>query len=311
MATGKRYFWIKLRDSFMTSDTVDFLMSQKDGANYVVLYQMLCLKTINTGGRLSRKIGECLIPYDVEKIQRDCKWFSSDTVRVALNLYKALGLIYEDLDGTMVLADHESMVGSETDYAEKNRRIRARQQAALPEGGHNVSDDVSPNVPTDIDIRDKRLESRDKRSDTDNRGIPDTTIETDNHEIEGKIASCAEPPDSGRSTQKKKQENPTPSEFNIMLQDGSFYNVPLENIEYYKKLYPGVDIEQQLRNMEGWSRDAGNNRKTRGGVKRFITNWLIREQNNASKKGGRNGNNRRSPDQGAGYKQYFDGETVV
>ncbi len=311
MATGKRYFWIKLRDSFMTSDTVDFLMSQKDGANYVVLYQMLCLKTINTGGRLSRKIGECLIPYDVEKIQRDCKWFSADTVRVALNLYKALGLIYEDVDGTMVLADHESMVGSETDYAEKNRRIRARQQAALPEGGHNVSDDVSPNVPTDIDIRDKRLESRDKRSDTDNRDIPDTSIETDNHEIEGKIASCAEPPVSGRSTQKKKQEKPTPSEFNIMLQDGSFYNVPLENIEYYKKLYPGVDIEQQLRNMEGWSRDAGNNRKTRGGVKRFITNWLIREQNNASKKGGRNGNNRRSPDQGAGYKQYFDGETVV
>lgn len=311
MATGKRYFWIKLRDSFMTSDTVDFLMSQKDGANYVVLYQMLCLKTINTGGRLSRQIGECLIPYDVEKIQRDCKWFSSDTVRVALNLYKALGLIYEDLDGTMVLADHESMVGSETDYAEKNRRIRARQQAALPEGGHNVSDDVSPNVPTDIDIRDKRLESRDKRSDTDNRDIPDTSIETDNHEIEGKIASCAESPDSGRSTQKKKQEKPTPSEFNIMLQDGSFYNVPLENIEYYKKLYPGVDIEQQLRNMEGWSRDAGNNRKTRGGVKRFITNWLIREQNNASKKGGRNGTNRRSPDQGAGYKQYFDGETVV
>lgn len=44
MATGKRYFWIKLREAFMTSDTVDFLMSQKDGANYVVLYQMLCLK---------------------------------------------------------------------------------------------------------------------------------------------------------------------------------------------------------------------------------------------------------------------------
>ena len=96
MATGKRYFWIKLRESFMTSDTVDFLMSQKDGANYVVLYQMLCLKTINTGGRLSRTIGEIVIPYDVEKIQRDCKWFSADTVRVALDLYKRLGLIYED-----------------------------------------------------------------------------------------------------------------------------------------------------------------------------------------------------------------------
>ena len=312
MATGKRYFWIKLRESFLTSDTVDFLMSQKDGANYVVLYQMLCLKTINTGGRLSRQIGEYLIPYDVDKIQRDCKWFSTDTVRVALNLYKSLGLIYEENDGTLVLADHESMVGSETDYAEKNRRIRARQQAALPEGGHNVSDDVSPNVPTDIDIRDKRLESRDKRPDTDNRDIPDTPIETDTHEIEKKTASCAESPGSGRSAPKKPLDEPTPSEFNIMLQDGSFYNVPQENIEVYKRLYPGVDVEQQLRNMEGWSRDAGNRRKTRNGVKRFITSWLIREQDDASKKGGRNGANRSSSGQGAGrYEPLYDGETVV
>ena len=50
MATGKRYYWIKLKDSFMSSDMIDYLMGQPDGANYVVLYQMLCLKTINTGG---------------------------------------------------------------------------------------------------------------------------------------------------------------------------------------------------------------------------------------------------------------------
>ena len=52
MATGKRFYWIKLKDSFMSSDEIDYLMSQPDGANYVVLYQMLCLKTINTGGCL-------------------------------------------------------------------------------------------------------------------------------------------------------------------------------------------------------------------------------------------------------------------
>ena len=96
MATGKRYYWIKLKDTFMTSDAVDFLMSQPDGANYVVLYQMLCLKTINNEGSLERQIGEVLIPYDEAKIQRDTKWFSIDTVRVALKLYQALGLIYTD-----------------------------------------------------------------------------------------------------------------------------------------------------------------------------------------------------------------------
>lgn len=107
MATGKRYYWIKLKESFMTSDTIDYFMEQPDGANYVVLYQLLCLKTINTGGRLSRQIGEITIPYDVAKIQRDCKWFSADTIRVALNLYLSVGLIYEDVDGTLVLTDHK------------------------------------------------------------------------------------------------------------------------------------------------------------------------------------------------------------
>ena len=61
----KRFYWIKLKESFITSDSVDFLMSQKNGANYVVLYQMLCLKTINTNGEFARQIGEIIIPYDI------------------------------------------------------------------------------------------------------------------------------------------------------------------------------------------------------------------------------------------------------
>jgi len=165
MATGKRYYWMKLKESFMTSDTIDYFMSQPDGANYVVLYQMLCLKTINTDGRLSRQIGEIIIPFDVEKIQRDCKWFSIDTIRVALNLYRQAGLIYEDVDGTLVMTDHDNLVGSETDYAEKNRRMRANQQAQLGDGsGHNVSAPVSEIVPTDNRDRDKSKENREKSS---------------------------------------------------------------------------------------------------------------------------------------------------
>lgn len=170
MATGKRYYWMKLKESFMTSDTIDYFMGQPDGANYVVLYQMLCLKTINTDGRLSRQIGEVIIPFDIEKIRRDCKWFSADTIRIALNLYKAFGLIYEDVDGTLVLADHKNLVGSETDYAEKNRRLRAKGTAApaLPDG-HNVSPDVSDDEAETVSTDNRDKENRDKSLDI--RGI--------------------------------------------------------------------------------------------------------------------------------------------
>jgi hypothetical protein len=202
------------------------------------------------------------------------------------------------------------MVGSETDWAKQKRMQKNAQMIPPPTEETGVESGVE-NFHTDIDIRDKRLESRDKRSDTDNRDIPDTSIETDNHEIEEKTASCAEPPVSGRSTPKKKPE-PTPSEFNLLLSDNTTYNVPQENIEVYRGLYPGVDVEQQLRNMAGWCMSAGPNRKTRRGIKKFITGWLIREQDKASKKGGRNGANRSGAGQGAGgYKPIFDGETVV
>ena len=106
----------------------------------------------------------------------------------------------------------------------------------------------------------------------------------DSREKDSKAGTfCAETPDNGRSTQKQKPQ-PTPSEFNIPLQDGTFYNVPLENVAYYKKLYPGVDVEQALRNMVGWSMDAGPNRKTAKGIKRFITGWLIKEQDKAGRR---------------------------
>ena len=152
MSTPKRFFWIKLRESFMNGDVVDYLMSQKDGANYVVLYEMLCIKTINTEGRLSRRIGEILIPFDVDKIQRDCKWFSVDTIRIALKLYQACGLVYEDRDGTLVLTGHANLVGSETDAAARMRSSRAARNNSLSSG---VTDcEQTANIVTP-DIRDK------------------------------------------------------------------------------------------------------------------------------------------------------------
>lgn len=165
MATGKRYYWIKLKASFLTSDAVDFLMGQPDGANYVVLYQMLCLKTINTDGKLERQIGEIIIPYDEGKIQRDCKWFSIDTVRVALTLYRQLGLIYRDENGSLRLADYENLVGSETDYADQKRRQNLRKAAekALPAPPGNKKACVE----TGVEIVHTEIEYRDRDRDRD------------------------------------------------------------------------------------------------------------------------------------------------
>lgn len=166
MATGKTYYWMRLKESFLNSDTVDFFMSQPNGANYVVLYQALCLKTINTEGRLSRQIGDIIIPFDIEKIRRDCKWFSADTIRVALEYYKRFGLIYQDVDGTLVMADHHNLVGKTTDYADQKKAQRMKnveKPKLLTDGGvDNVHSDVHTEIrDKSIEIRDKSLEEED------------------------------------------------------------------------------------------------------------------------------------------------------
>lgn len=156
---SKRFYWIKLKQSFYESnDAIDFLMSQSDGhgAEYVVLYQMLCLKTANNGGGMYSQLGEMIVPYDVDKIVRDCKYFERYIVTQALQLYKTLGLVYEQKDGGyLAISDIESMIGSESDSAERVRRHRNGIKA-LQCNAHS-SATVTPKVTTELDI-DKEID---------------------------------------------------------------------------------------------------------------------------------------------------------
>lgn len=135
---SKRYYWVKLDyRRFENGGDLDFLMSQKNGSAYIVLYMMLCLQTRNTDGEMASIFGDMAIPYDVDKIVRDCKYFSRDTVMIALELYKKLGLIYELDNGVMKIANYENIVGSETKDAARMRLKRAQKVEQIEEHSEN------------------------------------------------------------------------------------------------------------------------------------------------------------------------------
>lgn len=85
------------------------------------MYLLLCLNTANTDGRLMVEMNELIVPYDIEKIVRDTKYFDFDTVAVALDLYKKLGLIYVADDNILKIANFDDLVGSETKWAKYKR----------------------------------------------------------------------------------------------------------------------------------------------------------------------------------------------
>ena len=154
MATGKRYYWIKISKDFMDSDAVNYLMGLKNGADYIMLYVSLCMMAINTGGDLAMKIGDQIIPYDLERIRRDAKWFPSATISKGVELFQKLGLLSLGEQGQFILANYANMVGSETDHAKKKREQRSGQ-----------SGEAETDTETDIDT------DQEKEGDTTTGGV--------------------------------------------------------------------------------------------------------------------------------------------
>lgn len=70
----------------------------------------------------------------------------------------------------------------------------------------------------------------------------------------------------------------------LPLKDGTEYIVHPKQVEEWTELYPGVDILQELKKMRGWLTANPARQKTPGGVLRFITGWLAREQGGAAPK---------------------------
>jgi hypothetical protein len=68
------------------------------------------------------------------------------------------------------------------------------------------------------------------------------------------------------------------------LNDKTEFPITEKMIEEWAELYPAVDIKQDLRKMKGWLDSNPNKRKTKSGIKRFITGWLARTQDNGGNK---------------------------
>lgn len=199
---SKRYYWIKIKTDFLNSDKVDFLISQ-DGGNgfaYVVLYQCLCMKAINTSGLLCSKIGDIIVPLDFAKLKRDLKWFTLEQIQRAFELFSQLGLIYKDDDtGLIAISDFNEIVGTETYSAIEKRKQRQNKiqeiDKRIDKGIENVyqenRDKILDNRYKSIDNRyiDTRISNniinnstnnltKDKTDKTDKRILPNSILQT-------------------------------------------------------------------------------------------------------------------------------------
>ena len=166
MEKERKNYFIKMPTDFFKEGQIDWLLSQPNGCDYVIIFVMLVLMTANSHGLLAQKIGETkIMPFRAEKIKRDTAYFSLETIEKALELYRELDLISIREDGAMEINNYDRYVGvakvSTDDYrkanAERQKRYREKKKAeknlAVNSGvtsHRNVTNNVTSNVTDNV-----------------------------------------------------------------------------------------------------------------------------------------------------------------
>lgn len=126
----KRYYWLKLKEDFFEDNAIEWLEEQKNGKEYCLFYLKLCLRSLRSDGILIRDVGKMIIPYDVNKLAEITKT-DVDTVIVAMELFKKIGLVEVLDDGALYMTQLNTMVGSECGSASRVRKMREQKTLAL------------------------------------------------------------------------------------------------------------------------------------------------------------------------------------
>ena len=127
---------------------------------------------------------------------------------------------------------------------------------------------------------------KEEPNDNDNDNVNDNDNDNVNANVLKDVSSEPE------ETPATEPTSPTVAE--IVLNDKSKAKITQAEVDQWKKLYPAVDVLQELRKMTAWCEANPTKRKTKRGIKAFIVNWLSREQDK-----GKTGSTQQKPKQNA------------
>lgn len=120
--SGKRYFWLKLKDDFFTSKRIKKLRKLAGGDTYTIIYLKMQLKALKTDGMLK---WSGLEDNFADELALDLDE-SPDNVRITLQYLLSCGLIETSDDISFFLPYAVENVGSETAAAQRMRDMRGR-----------------------------------------------------------------------------------------------------------------------------------------------------------------------------------------
>ena len=264
---NRRFYWMKLPSDYFGQLIQKKMRKQPDGAEMQLIYLKMLLYCIDKDAEIIfQGVYDSVEDEIAEEIGEE-----AEAVKKTLSFLEANKKL-ERTEHGFILPEALERVGSEGTSAERMRNMRQRKASQSDGEVSQCDTDVTGcdaggaqcNVDIDIDI--------DQEKDKDKSKIKSIYCA----ELSG-TPQRQQPPKTNKKPETIEVE-PVPSGYKIILLDKSFYEIPLEKLNFWKESYPAVDVEQEIRNMEAWADANPTRRKTRNGVVRFITNWLKREQ---------------------------------
>lgn len=262
----KRYYWLKLPDDFFRQKPIKKLRRIAGGDTYTIIYLKMLLVSLKNEGKLffdgveENFTEEIALELDEEE----------ENVKVTVQFLMAQGLLQLIDESEYELTECSRMVGSESASAERMRRLRDKKTSQCDIGVTQQLhlSDVEKEKEIEID-KDKEIENKYICPEV-NSGQPQPKAEIE--------PSCSK-------AELKVETEPAQADVFIKLPliNGDDYLVTKEYVKELKELYPAVDVEQALRSMRGWLGSHPKNKKTPRGIKRFITGWMSRDQDEASR----------------------------
>lgn len=151
----KKYYWLKLQKDFFKRHDTRIIESMDNGKDYILFYLKLLVESIDHEGNL--RFSES-IPYN-DKMLATITNTNVDIVRSAVKIFSELGLMQTLDDETLYMKDIETMIGSETEWAEKKRLQRDATKALELENEDIVQAVSIYSPPAKNTLSDKSIET--------------------------------------------------------------------------------------------------------------------------------------------------------
>ena len=132
MAENRRFYYLKLKESFYNSETMVVLESMPDGLLFSNLLLKMYLMSLKCGGILMLNDHT---PHTVQTIATFTR-HQIGTVERAIKIFMEFGLVEVLTDGAFYMTDIQLLIGQSSTEGERKKRERSRlqRQKLLPSG---------------------------------------------------------------------------------------------------------------------------------------------------------------------------------